>query len=244
MIEYSKQESEIFGVPFGRANLEENFDNWNDLKKEFSNSECRFLRIKIQNPKAQNIDELNAKFDKVHLLDILRVYRSFDVPVENIHRNLRFEVVTPATIHILEDIINETYDDMPFGNYTPSAILKIFPREIQLKALKEYFTEFYDGRLSDKIGYIIYDNLENSVGCLVTDFLENSTYTYYIGVKKEFRSNQIFFRVINFIYYFTKQRDLAYGECAARISNFYSQKTLEKSNMRFVRYDWVYLIEK
>ena len=244
MIKYSEQESKIFGVPFGRVDLEKDFVEWKKLKEEISESDCKYVRLRIQSPRSSDLEEINALAKKTHLLEILRVYRSYDVPVENIHRDLRFEKVNNTNTHLLGTILTETYDDIPFGNYTPSSILKVFPREIQLNALKEYFVQNYTGTTPEKIGYIIYDHLENAVGCLLTDFGINSTYTYYIGIKKEHRSNQIFFRVINFIYFFTKQSNLLYGECAARISNSHSQNALEKSNMKFVRYDWVHLIEK
>lgn len=175
MITHSKQESRIFGLPFGRINLEENFNSWDELKAQIAVSGCKFIRVKVPNPNALVLDKLKSLTRKLHLLEILRVYRSADLlvtPFQNEHGGLKFELVNESNINTLADIIFESYDDIPFGNYTPPEIMKIFPADVQLKGIVEYFKENYTGHDPDKLAYIAYLPDGKPVGCSVSDYFD------------------------------------------------------------------------
>jgi hypothetical protein len=140
MIDYSKQESDIFGVHFGRLNIDEDFDDWSALKAEVDASACNYIRVKIKNPKGPQLDNLFSLAPKVHLLEILRVYRSEDLtvtPFENAHSDLIIEKVNDSNKDILGQFILDTYDDVPFGNYTPAHIQERFPADKQLLGIIE-----------------------------------------------------------------------------------------------------------
>lgn len=252
MIEYSEQESVIFGVPFGRLNIEENFTNWKNLREEVNQSKCKYIRVKIKNPLAAQLDELFTLAPKTHLLEILRVYRSEDLritPFENAHSDLIKEKVNNENKDILGQFILDTYDDIPFGNYTPKYIQEIFDKEKQLAGIIEYFKEYYAGKDKDKVAYLYYNQNKKLVGCVVSDYFnnnkdDNGTYSYYVGVARDERNKGIQYKVVNFIKFYIAERGYAYLDGATRLSNLYSARTMEKIGCKCIRYDWVYLLEK
>lgn len=252
MIEYSKQESDIFEIPFGRLNIEEDFTNWSELKKEVTESDCKYIRVKIKNPKAEQLDHLFELAPKVHLLEILRVYRSEDLmvtPFENAHSDLIIEKVDENSKDILGQFILDTYDDIPFGNYTPAHIQKRFPADKQLKGIIEYFKENYTGKNKDKVAYLYFNESKKPLGCVVSDYFDNGngdsgTYSYYVGVARDERNKGIQYKVVNFIKFFVTERGYHYLDGSTRLSNLYSARTMEKNGCKCIRYDWVYLLEK
>ncbi len=252
MIEYSKQESDIFKVPFGRLNIEEDFTHWTALKKEVDISECRFIRVKIKNPKGPELDLLLSLAPKVHLLEILRVYRSEDLsvtPFENAHSDLIIEKVNDSNKDILGHFILNTYDDIPFGNYTPAHIRERFPAEKQILGIIEYFKENYSGTDKDKVAYLYFNQDKKPVGCVVSDYFDkgngdSGTYSYYVGVARDERNKGIQYKVVNFIKFFITERGYHFLDGSTRLSNLYSARTMEKNGCKCIRYDWVYLLEK
>ncbi|MDB5229055.1 MAG: Acetyltransferase domain [Bacteroidota bacterium] len=252
MIQYSKQESEIFEIPFGRLNIEEGFTDWDGLKQEVAESGCQYIRVKIKNPGAEQMDHILALSRKVHLLEILRVYRSEDLlitPFENAHSDLIKEKVNDSNKDILEKLIYDTYDDIPFGNFTPANILKRFPTDKQLKGIIEFFKENYAGQDKDKVAYIYFNENKKPVGCVVSDYFNNGpkdcgTYSYYVGVARDERNKGIQFKIVNFIKFYVTERGYSFLDGSTRLSNLYSARTMEKNGCKCTRYDWIYLLEK
>ncbi|HOY41999.1 MAG TPA: hypothetical protein PLX60_09065 [Chitinophagales bacterium] len=252
MIDYSKQESDIFGVHFGRLNIDEDFDDWSALKEEVDASECNYIRVKIKNPKGPQLDNLFSLAPKVHLLEILRVYRSEDLsvtPFENAHSDLIIEKVNDANKDILGQFILDTYDDVPFGNYTPAHIQERFPANKQLLGIIEFFKENYAGKDKDKVAYLYFNQDKKPLGCVVSDYFDDGkgdsgTYSYYVGVARDERNKGIQYKVVNFIKFFIAERGYRFLDGSTRLSNLYSARTMEKNGCKCIRYDWVYLLEK
>lgn len=252
MIEYSRQESEIFGVPFGRLNIEANFQDWDALREAVRASDCRYIRLKIKNPGGKELEQILSLAPKVHLLEILRVYRSADLrvtPYENAHSDLIIEKVDASNVDILCRLIEDTYDDIPFGNFTPSAILEKFPPDKQLKGIIEYFRAHYAGQDPEKVSYIYFSQDKKPLGCVVSDYFnygpdDNGTYSYYVGVARDERNKGIQYKIVNFIKFYIAERGYAYLDGSTRLSNLFSARTMEKNGCKCIRYDWVYLLEK
>jgi GNAT superfamily N-acetyltransferase len=252
MIEYSKQESDIFGIPFGRLNIDEDFNDWESLREAVNNSECKYIRLKVKNPRAAELDHINSLAQKAHLLEILRVYRSEDLmvtPFENAHSDLIIEKVNTGNSKILSKLIMDTYDDIPFGNFTPSSILEKFPQEKQLKGIIDYFEANYAGQHPDKIAYIYFSQDKKPLGCVVSDYFnygtnDNGAYSYYVGVARDERNKGIQYKIVNFIKFYVTERGYSYLDGSTRLNNLYSARTMEKNGCKCIRYDWVYLLEK
>jgi hypothetical protein len=252
MIDYSKQESDIFGVHFGRLNIDEDFDDWSALKAEVDASACNYIRVKIKNPKGPQLDNLFSLAPKVHLLEILRVYRSEDLtvtPFENAHSDLIIEKVNDSNKDILGQFILDTYDDVPFGNYTPAHIQERFPADKQLLGIIEFFKENYAGKDKDKVAYLYFNQEKKPLGCVVSDYfddgkVDSGTYSYYVGVARDERNKGIQYKVVNFIKFFIAERGYRFLDGSTRLSNLYSARTMEKNGCKCIRYDWVYLLEK
>lgn len=252
MIQYSEQESKIFGVPFGRLTIAGDFSDWETLRTVVRDSECKYIRIKIRNPISEEINRLFALASKVHLLEILRVYRSEDLrvtPFENAHSDLIKVKVSDENKEVLGQFIRDTYDDIPFGNYTPEAICDIFPVEKQLEGIIAYFKENYAGKDENKVSYLYYNHEQKLVGCVVSDYFyhhdnDNGTYSYYVGIARDERSKGIQYKIVNFIKFFVAERGYAFLDGATRLTNLYSARTMEKTGCHCVGYDWIYLLEK
>jgi GNAT superfamily N-acetyltransferase len=252
MIEYSKQESDIFNVEFGRLDINEGFINWEQLKKEINETRCKYIRVKIKNPDGAQIDNLLSLTTKTHLLEILRVYRSEDLritPFENAHNDLKIEKVNDENKNVFGQFIHDTYDDIPFGNYTPKHIQNIFDKEKQLNGIIAYFKEYYTGKNKDKVAYLYYNQDKKLVGCVVSDYFynnedDNGTYSYYVGVARDERNKGIQYKIVNFIKFYIAERGYAFLDGSTRLSNLYSSRTMEKNGCKCIRYDWIYLLEK
>ena len=252
MLFYSKSESEVLGVPFGRIEINENFDEWDNLKEEIAQSPCKYIRVKIKNPQADELDQLFALAPKAHLLEILRVYRSEDLritPFENAYSDLKIFKVDESLKDTLGQFILDTYEDIPFGNYTPKSIRDIFPVEKQLKSLIDYFRNNYAGQDIDKVAYLYYNQSNKLVACLISEYIaknksEHGTYSYYAGVAKDERNKGIQYKILNHSKFYITERNYAFFYAATRLTNLYSAKAVEKNDFKCIGYDWVYLLEK
>lgn len=246
-IEYSNHESDIFGVSFGRINIEENFTDWTKIQEEIAISDYKYIRAKVKNPINTDIDNLKELGKSAHLLEIVKSYtteRLNTYEIVSICDDYVYVKVTPDTKKIFFETFNETYEDIPFGTYTPGVLLERFSIPLQRECLSTYFYNYYDGSCPGKESFLIYNKQENLVGCLTIDFFADETYSYYVGIKKEFRKNDILLKTINFIHLETQRRNLFYAKGSARLHNVYSQKAFDKSGMKCTGYDWIFLIEQ
>lgn len=245
-IEYSQHESEVFGISFGRTSIEENFSNWQEIQDEIAVSDYKYIRTKIKNPTNTDIDNLKELGKSAHLLEIVRSYTTEKLDtyqVASICDDYVYIKVQESTKELFFEMFIETYEDIPFGSYTPAVLMEKFSISLQKKSLSSYFYNYYDGSCPEKESYLIYNQQKNLVGCLTIDFFEHETYSYYVGIKKEFRKNDILLKTINFIHLVTQQRNLLYAKGSARLHNVYSQKAFDKSGMKCTGYDWIFLLE-
>lgn len=246
MVDYSGHESDIFGILFGRLSIDEHFSNWHAIQEEIASSDYKYIRAKIKNPLNSDIDNLKELGKAAHLLEIVRSYTTHDLTtyqVESVFDDFIYVKVQEATKDLFLQTFNETYEDIPFGSYTPAVLLEKFSISLQRKSISSYFYNYYDGSCPDKRAYLIYNKQEEVVGCLTIDFFDTETYSYYVGVKKEFRKKDILLKTINFIHYTTQQDNLLYAKGSARLHNVYSQKAFDKSGMKCTGYDWIFLLE-
>jgi hypothetical protein len=246
MIEYSTHESTVLGTSIGRLMIDRQFDEWDVIKEEISKSNYEYLRIKVQNPLNHELDRLNSLCKTAHLLEIVRSYTTYglnNMPLEDWSGDFNFVQVDATTRELFFDTFKETYEDIPFGSYTPETVFKRFDLETQRTCLSSYFYNFYTGNYPEKAAYLIYHHEQELVGCLSIDFFETESYSYYVGVKKAFRKNNILLKSINFIHRTTQSKKLMYAKGSARLHNLYSQKAFDKSGMLCTGYDWIYLLE-
>lgn len=246
MIEYSKQESEIFGVDFGRTDIKSDFADWNILEEEIKKSSFKFIRTKIRNPVSAQIQHVHNICKQLHLLEILRVYSftpDYSKDYEFNSDEYIYKNVNENNFNELMHIIENTYEDIPFGNYTSPYIIKNFPVEKQ----RQNFIDFYRKELSkpdsNKTAQIIYNLQNTAIGCIVTEVFKEYSYTYYVGVLKEFKNRHVLTKTINFIQHQVVKNKIKVGLGGARLSNLYSQKAFESNNMILDGYDFIYLME-
>jgi hypothetical protein len=246
MVEYSGHESDVFGISFGRLNLDEHFSNWQAIQDEIAFSNYKYIRTKIKNPTNSDLDNLKELGKSAHLLEIVRSYTTHDLTtyrVESIFDDFIYVKVQEDTRNLFLQTFNDTYEDIPFGSYTPAVVLEKFSISLQRKSISSYFYNYYDSSCPEKQAYLIYNKQQDLVGCLTIDFFNTETYSYYVGVKKEFRKKDILLKTINFIHFTTQQSNLLYAKGSARLHNVYSQKAFDKSGMKCTGYDWIFLLE-
>lgn len=247
MVEFSKIESDIFNLSFGRLNMTDELIDNLIIKQKIKQLNLDFIRLKIRNPNTKQIHQLHDLCKQVHLVEILRVY------VYNIFypfsindaskQELFYKKVDKDDINELIFIIKNTYTDIPFGNYTSPYILNFFPVDKQLNNFIEYYKIELLKPLTNKIAFIIYNESNESIGCIISEVINDSSYTYYVGVLEKHRNRNVLTQTIKFIKTIVEQSNLKSGFGAARLSNIYSQKAFEKNNMDFIGYDFVYLLE-
>jgi hypothetical protein len=59
MIEFSARESELFKLRFGRATIDSDFPDWQEIKKKISDLRLDYLRVKVTNPDKDFISKLS-----------------------------------------------------------------------------------------------------------------------------------------------------------------------------------------
>lgn len=252
MIVYSKQESNILGIPFGRVIIENNFNEWDNLKKEIDDSFSDFIRIKIKNVDGNKINNILRLAPKAHLLEILRVYKTdnlLEIPYKNEYEDLTRVKVTDDNKDILAQFILDTYEDIPFGTYTPSHLFAKFPVNVQLQNIIEYFCEYYTGQYDDKAAYLFYNQDNKLVGGVVTEhFNDNNgnagTFPYYMAVARDARKKGIHYKLCSAIKNIALEKGYPFAIGSTRLSNLYSARAFEKCGYNCIQHDWVYLLEK
>lgn len=246
MIEYSKRESDIFGVLFGRAEIKDTTTDWNAIDSKIKSKKFDFIRLKIKNPTTEQTHQLHQLSKQVHLLEILRVYGNEISQRKDItfaFDDYIYKTVDSSNMDKLISIIENTYEDIPFGNYTSPYILNLFPAEKQRENFIDYYRNEFQKTNNNKTAHIIY-NLQNvAIGCIVTEVFKDYTYTNYVGVLKQFRNKHVLTKTINFIQYTYLLDNFPLGFGAARLSNIHSQKAFESNGMFLHGYDFIYLLE-
>jgi hypothetical protein len=245
MIIYSKGESDILGVKFGRTSMDKSFTDFEVLKTEIVSTGYDYLRIRIDNPTNISLDGIRRLGKSLHLLEILRTYSTQNLQafkLDIIHEDYSYKAVSLDTIDLFLQIFEETYEDIPFGSYTPHQVLEKFTKAQQWKCLYDFFSVNYMGDNPDALGFIIYNPIGEAVGCLTIDAFEEETYTYFVGVKKAYRNNDILFKTINFIHHYAQGSGRKYAKGAARLHNIFSQRAFDKSGMDCLGYTWIYLV--
>jgi hypothetical protein len=245
MIEYSDHESKIFKVKFGRIEIEDTA-KWDMISSEITSQRYDYIRFKIRDPKSEDIDQLHLLSKNTFLLEILRVYQ-FETPqnltLPNTHDDLHFEPVNAGNTDELRSMIRQSYEDIPFGNYTSSRLLEKFSLQEQRENLETYFLSKYCGQDDSHLAFIIKDSDGCLIGCVLTKIFSDKNYSYYVGILRAHRNRDTMNKAINFLKHLTIYRGVKIGEGAARLSNLYSQKAFERNEMQCIGYDWIYLLE-
>lgn len=247
IVQYSEHESRDYGLTFGRAELGTDFDSWEILRSEIQHKAYDFVRLKIRNPNTIQTRQIQSLSGQQHLLEILRVYTVrypqrtsliFDFG------EYSFERTEKTNTDLLLQLIDETFEDIPFGNYTTATVLNNFPIEKQRKNLINYYRTELQKEQPNIEAFFIHTPESKNTGCILTTLFENATYTNYVGIRKSQRHKHALTKTINFLQFFYLQEKFQEGVSgAARLSNLHSQKAFESNHMTFIGYDFVYLLE-
>ncbi|HQV78419.1 MAG TPA: hypothetical protein PLJ42_05610 [Chitinophagales bacterium] len=252
MIQYSKQESEIFGVPFSRLTIDDTFDNWEQLHHEINQSTSKYIKIKVKNLGQPQINQLHKLKHKLTLLEVLRVYKTknlFEIPFVHEHEDLITVKATESHKEELSKFVIETYNEIPFGNYTPDYLLEIFPIDKQLQCITSYFCDNFIGQYPDKVAYLYYNQEKKLIGTVISEHYNEGngdagTFPYYLAVANDERNKGYQFKLSNATKLFVMNYGYPYIIGSTRLSNSYSAWALEKSGFKCLRHDWIYLLEK
>ena len=245
IINYSENESQVFGRRFARFDIPKHFNDWNLLRYEIEALKIDFLRLKISDPNHETTNEILQLGKKTYLLEILRHYSSSDL-LQNISgletfSELEYKIVNHQNIEQFKQIVDETYEDIPFGTYTSNEILDYFPLDKQKNNLVDYFGKQYNGDNPQKEAYIIYLN-DIAAGCIITDYLSDYSYTNYLGILRPYRKNDLFSKTFHFVVNTAMEKKLKFASSSARLHNIFSQRGFEKY-WNFKSHDWIYLVK-
>lgn len=249
MIQLAEKDSEIFGLPFGRVLLEDNFMDWALLKEAIEDSVCRFIRVKIKNFNSEKLSKLNSFDKKLHLLEVLQIHRTpnlIEIPTINDNTNLNYTILTNK--QQLAELIKETYTDKPFGNYFPAHLLNQFPLQKQLDCLTAYFSEYHTGKDKNKNTQLFYDN-NALIGLTITEVYtdkkgERILFPNYVAVLPEQRNKGYQSKICTVLKQMAIEQKLMYVEGSVRLSNAHSINGFRKAGYKVINNDWIYLIEK
>lgn len=245
IITYSENESQVFGSRFARFDIPKHFNDWDLLKYEIKELKIDFLRLKISDPNYETTNDILHLGKKTYLLEILRHYISPDLSQNTakseVFSDLRYEIVNHQNVEQFKQMVDETYEDIPFGTYSPNEVLDYFPLDKQRSNLVDYFGSQYNGSNHQKGAYIIYQN-DIAAGCLITDYFDDHSYTNYLGVLRPYRKNDLFSKTFNFVVNTAIEKKLTFASSSARLHNVFSQRGFEKY-WNFKSHDWIYLVK-
>jgi ribosomal protein S18 acetylase RimI-like enzyme len=241
-VEYSKIESELFGVKFGR--FEGKVEELLAQAAIIQSDQFDFIRAKLLQPNHDLFAQLTKLNRSYHLLDIHRHY-SLDTqqhPVA-LHANNQIELklCTAADKSILYDLVINTFTDAPLGYFAHPVMEQFFPLDEQLHNFATYMNTVYDATNANKKAWRI-EAEGKTIGCCSTDFKGEEAYTTYIGLLPEFRKMSLYRHVINRMQVEIQQAGARYITGSARLHNLASQATFEKEAEQYTHHDYVFML--
>ncbi|MCW3127375.1 MAG: hypothetical protein JWO03_3033 [Bacteroidetes bacterium] len=244
MIEFSERESRLFDLRFGRATIDSDFNQWNEVRKAASDLDLDYLRLKIVNPDSDFLAGFSEMAPKADLTGIIRLYKII-ITAEQAQYNAPVAEFRKASIgdkQLLKELLMETYTDVPFGYYQYPRLTKSFPIDIQMENIGSYIADHFSGTEEGKEAYIGYID-GKPVECFASDFRDGLTATtLYAGIVREYRDNDLFKDMIRFFKNLCFKKGMTKAICGARLENLSSQYAMEKEGSICYGYEWVYMI--
>ena len=244
MIEFSERESILFNLRFGRATINSDFDQWNEVYNSAKLLDLQYLRLKIVNPDSGFLSRFNQVKVGVSLMDIIRLYK---IIMSETHANyskarVEFRKVNPADRELLKNLLKTTYTDVPFGYYEYPRIKNDFPLELQLENISTYLSDHFSGVETGKEAYIGYLD-DKPIECFASHFGNDKiATTLYAGILKEYRDKDLFQDMIRFFKALCLSKGMTKAVCGARLENLGSQYAMEKEGSICYGHEWVYMI--
>jgi hypothetical protein len=244
MIEFSERESDLFKLRFARATIHSDFDRWDGIKKEISDMDLDYLRLKVANPGSHFISQLSALSPHIFLAGIIRLYKmKVDTGLDkSFNPDVIFKKVTLGEKNFFKRILEATYTDCPLGNHHYPLLEKHFPLHLQIENIGSYFADFFSGQEPGREAYMGYLNGE-PVGCFASDFSNPHTVeTLYAGILPAHRNKDLFKDMIRYYKKLCHERGKTEAICGARIENLPSQFAMEQEASFCYGHEWVYMI--
>jgi hypothetical protein len=244
MIEFSERESALFDLKFGRATINSDFDEWNEIQRSIRAFDLDYLRLKIVNPDSGFLSRFSAMAPQADLTGVIRLYKIIITEQYAQYQKpmAEFRKATPADKQLLKELLMETYTDVPFGYYQYPRLSKNFPLNLQMENIGSYFHDHFCGTEEGKEAYIGYID-GKPVECFASDFRDGGTATtLYAGILKEHRDNDLFKDMIRFFKNLCLKKGMTKAICGARLENLSSQVAMEKEGSVCYGHEWVYMI--
>jgi hypothetical protein len=215
MIFYSKQESLLFKVKFGR--YEGILDNPEALKQEIVTQGYDFVRIKIHHAGDDLFIRLNTLGLPYQLLDIHRYY-SLDyseTPVSApVPSNMELVRNAGQLNSEIAEMVLQSFNEHPMGFFRNEILERYFPVELQRQNIANYISSHYNQITNPgKQSWLIKIDGKNA-GCASTDFKGEEAYTTYIGLLPPYRKQSYYSEVIHRVQWEKEKR----GSLLHRIS--------------------------
>jgi hypothetical protein len=244
MIEFSGRESKLFNLRFGRATINSDFDQWNDVQKAVKEFNLDYLRLKIVNPDSDFLSGFRTMAPEADLTGIIRLYKIIITHEHAQHPApiAVFKKATQADKQLLKELLIGTYTDVPFGFYQYPLLTKNFSLTLQMENIGSYISDQFSDTEAGKEAYIGYLN-GKPIECFASDFRDSPTAsTLYAGILPEYRDNDLFKDMIRFFKNLCLQKGMTKAICGARLENLPSQVAMEKEGSICYGHEWVYMI--
>ncbi|MCS6935831.1 MAG: GNAT family N-acetyltransferase [Chitinophagales bacterium] len=243
LLTYSENESRLFGVRFAR--YEGPLPDCTAMREEVHYQQLDFVRLKITHADDTLFARLHELGFPWHLLDIHRYYwlDTHQRPIV-LHNGsgLSLRQHTTSTFAAMQQIVAETFSEMPLGYFRHPVIEKYFPLPLQIKNVSCHIaSEFTQTTNPGKQAWFI-EKDGQTIGCGATNFMPEEAYTVYIGLLPQHRKKNLYDDVINLMQYTIQQNGARYITGSARLHNLSSQAVFERQGERYLRHDYVIML--
>lgn len=242
-VQFSETESRILGYRFGRCNTES--IDVAELKEEIFKGRFDIVRLRTSSYDEFATNKLEQLGIPYYFAGGVRRYRinckQGQVPAFT-HSDIGFELYTGQRKDLLEYLLKDTWGDYPLGYYKTPVLSDMFDKEIESKALFEFYAHFNNNSLFPNNYLWFMKKGEKHVGFVALyvyrdeDMLDSTI----AGIEKPYQTQGLFSNIIRHVRQFCMDQKLTYFCCGARNENFHSQWAFEREEMRGFAVEYIY----
>lgn len=229
---YSKYESDLFNLRFGRADLD-SFSS-KEFSKELIYGEYDICRLKVPSSIPNINDELEKLGFPFHFSGAITRYK-VDFSKEKIRPyrdpNIEFEFYDGTKYDLFQKLLIDIFNDYPLSFYSVPIVNKLISQKKQQEGVSSYFAETQFNDKNRLAWFVKYKG--EYVGILATKTWDNFNHGEgtLSGVIPKYRNSGLFLDIISFIQNYCIENEIKWGHTGARLHEVASHKFFTKQGM-------------
>lgn len=230
---FSEEESKLFGLKMGRADLNE--VSVSDIQQQIiegSYDLCRFKVASGDPTLVQRLEDLGFPYYFSGGITTYKVNFKREKPREYRDPGIEFELYDGVhKYELFKQLLEEIFSDYPLSFYSVDALNTLVPHEKQKEGVSTYFAkDNYDG-WAHPAWFVKYKG--EYAGILIADSWDDRKHgeATLAGVIPKYQNTGLFLDIISFIQNYCMETDITWGHTGARLHEIASHKFFTKRGM-------------